>query len=241
MKIKCPLCGCENYFTGLENGGAKFCSECNTPLTEHKNPDTTENPYIKINNGEANTTFLGSKKMLDKETFSDGLIGWVAESLKVKGKRNGSFQVFLRNILEFGADKVPEEKFIEEIYYFYIWMAYINCVDAIQNKNNINSYFSYFYKKMYELVFKRKYGRYKEEEWIKILTQKLNGYIDAYNLFIKGDSIFSKSALGREFYKNLYGKESLDLIKNYIFTTFVTEELKFSFRTLLKGLMRCKI
>jgi len=32
MKIKCPLCGCENYFTGLEDEGTKFCSNCNTPL-----------------------------------------------------------------------------------------------------------------------------------------------------------------------------------------------------------------
>ncbi|MCG2791042.1 MAG: PD-(D/E)XK nuclease family protein [Actinomycetia bacterium] len=36
MKIKCPLCGCENYFTGLEDEGTKFCSECNTPLIEPK-------------------------------------------------------------------------------------------------------------------------------------------------------------------------------------------------------------
>jgi len=34
MKIKCPKCGCENYFTGLEDEGTKFCSECNTPLVE---------------------------------------------------------------------------------------------------------------------------------------------------------------------------------------------------------------
>ena len=36
MKIKCPLCGCINYFTGLEDEGTKFCSECNTPLDEPK-------------------------------------------------------------------------------------------------------------------------------------------------------------------------------------------------------------
>jgi len=36
MKIKCPLCGCINYFTGLEDEGTKFCSECNTPLNEPK-------------------------------------------------------------------------------------------------------------------------------------------------------------------------------------------------------------
>jgi len=32
VKIKCPLCGCENYFTGLEDEGTRFCSNCNEPL-----------------------------------------------------------------------------------------------------------------------------------------------------------------------------------------------------------------
>lgn len=37
MKIECPRCGCENYFTGLEEG-TKFCSNCNEPLFEKKIP-----------------------------------------------------------------------------------------------------------------------------------------------------------------------------------------------------------
>jgi tetratricopeptide (TPR) repeat protein len=37
VKIECPRCGCENYFTGLEEG-AKFCSNCNEPLFEKKIP-----------------------------------------------------------------------------------------------------------------------------------------------------------------------------------------------------------
>ena len=36
MKIKCPRCGCENYFTGLEDENARFCSNCNEPLFEKK-------------------------------------------------------------------------------------------------------------------------------------------------------------------------------------------------------------
>jgi uncharacterized Zn finger protein (UPF0148 family) len=67
MKIKCPLCGCENYFTGLEDEGTKFCSECNTPLVEPKIPDNIENPYIK--KGKTDNDFTGLKKILDKETF----------------------------------------------------------------------------------------------------------------------------------------------------------------------------
>ena len=34
MKIKCPACGSENYFTGLENKGSRFCSECHAPLNK---------------------------------------------------------------------------------------------------------------------------------------------------------------------------------------------------------------
>ena len=50
MKIKCPLCGCENYFTGLEDEGTKFCSECNTPLVEPKTTLDKETfcPYCEI-------------------------------------------------------------------------------------------------------------------------------------------------------------------------------------------------
>ena len=49
MKIKCPLCGCDNYFTGLEEG-TKFCSECNTPLVEPKTMLDKETfcPYCEI-------------------------------------------------------------------------------------------------------------------------------------------------------------------------------------------------
>ena len=32
MKIKCPVCGCENYFSGLEDEETRFCSSCNEPL-----------------------------------------------------------------------------------------------------------------------------------------------------------------------------------------------------------------
>lgn len=32
MKIKCPVCGNENYFTGLEDEETRFCSNCNEPL-----------------------------------------------------------------------------------------------------------------------------------------------------------------------------------------------------------------
>jgi len=56
MKIKCPKCDCENYFTGLEDEGTKFCSECNEPLVESKIPDNIENPYVKKENPNNNFT-----------------------------------------------------------------------------------------------------------------------------------------------------------------------------------------
>jgi len=46
MKIRCPLCGYENYFTGLEDEGTIFCCNCNNnkPLVKPKIPEATENP-----------------------------------------------------------------------------------------------------------------------------------------------------------------------------------------------------
>jgi len=242
MKIKCPACGAENYFTGLEDEGTKFCSNCNRPLPEPKIPDIAENPYIKIKKEGTNTAFLGSKKTLDKESFSNMLVDWVVASLKI-GRKNGIFKGFLKSIVEFGGDKVMEDKFYEEIIYFYMWLAYTNCVGIFQNKNIINGYFPHFTRKIYSLFSmfsKLEFGGYKEEEWEINLTKKINGYVDAYNLSIEEISRFSN--LGREFYKNLYGRERLaGATTIYIFTLFVTGELKDSFESLGKGLTRYKI
>ena len=52
MKIKCPACGYENYFTGLEDAGTMFCCNCNNnkPLVEPKIPDATEKPNKEASN-----------------------------------------------------------------------------------------------------------------------------------------------------------------------------------------------
>ena len=226
MKIKCQACGTENYFTGLEDEETRFCSSCNEPL-------------FKIRQEKPNTSFLGSKKILDKESFSNLLVDWVVESLKIR--RNGFFQGFLKNIEEFGADKVMKEKFEEEIYYLYIWLAHATSTSYIfQNKNKINDYFSHFIEKMYSLFFKMKFSGYEKEELIRNLREKLNGYADAYNLFLEGDPNCA-SFLGKEFYKNLYGRETLSATTTYLFTNFVVEELKASFESLGKELTRYKI
>jgi hypothetical protein len=238
MKIKCPLCGCKNYFTGLEDKGTKFCSNCNTPLDEPKNSGIIENSFIKI----PDINFPRPEKILDKETFCNTLTDWVVAGLKIR-RRNGIFKSFLKSIVEFGDDKVMEDKFYEEIIYFYMWLAYTNCVSVFQNKNKINGYFPHFTKKIYSLFSmfsKLEFGGYEEEEWERNLTKKINGYVDAYNLSIEEISHFSN--LGKEFYKNLYGRESLaGATTIYIFTIFVTEELKASFESLGKVLSRYKI
>jgi len=241
MKIKCPLCGFEN------EKGSKFCKNCNEPLVKFKIPNAIENPYTKKE--KPDTSSLGPKEMLDIETFCNTLIDWVVANIKIK--RKGLFQSFLKDIEEFGADRVVENQFFVEIIYFYMWLAYTSCVNTFQNKNKVNDYFSHFIDKMHGLFFKIEFGGYEKEGWIKYLAKKINGYTNAYNLLlkvIKGDSIsnksslvFNQSSLGREFYKNLYGREGLGAFKIYVFTTFVNEELKASFKTLGKLLMRYEI
>jgi len=240
MKIKCPLCGCENYFTGIEDEDTKFCSNCNRPLPEPKIPDTTKNLYIKNKKEGINTAFLESKKTLDKESFSNILIEWVVESLKTI-KITDQFQWFSKKIVGlFGADKVTKGKFTEEIYYLYIWLAYINSTPIFQNKNKISVYFYYFIEKMYELFLKIgfNFGGYKKEEWGKYQKERLNGYIDAYNFSIKNKNF---SPLGREFYKNLYGGKVPDFTNETVFTVFVVGELEISFKTLGKEITKYEI
>ena len=240
MKIKCPACGADNYFTGLEDEVTKFCSNCNRPLPEPKIPDTTENLYIKNKKEGINTAFLESKKTLDKESFSNVLIEWVVESLKTINI-TGQFQWFSKKIVGlFGADKVTKGKFTEEIYYLYIWLAYINSTPIFQNKNKISVYFYYFIEKMYDLFLKIgfNFGGYKKEEWGKNQKERLNGYIDAYNFSIKNKNF---SPLGREFYKNLYGGEVPGFTNETVFTVFVVGELEISFKTLGKELTKYKI
>ena len=52
MKIKCPLCGYENYFTGLEDEGTRFCSNCNEPLFKPEDYDIRNHPYFKKGEGK---------------------------------------------------------------------------------------------------------------------------------------------------------------------------------------------
>lgn len=64
MKIKCPLCDYENYFTGLEDEGNRFCSNCNEPLFKPVDFDMRYHPYFKNEDKKRN--------VLDSEHQSSG-------------------------------------------------------------------------------------------------------------------------------------------------------------------------
>jgi hypothetical protein len=93
---------------------------------------------------------------------------------------------------------------------------------------------------MYNLFLKKKFSGYEKEELIRNITKKINGYVDACSLFFEGDPYYI-SFLGKEFYKNLYGREPLGATTTHLFAIFVFEELKASFESLGKGLMKYKI
>ena len=44
MKIKCPACGAENYFSGLEDKETRFCSDCNEPLFKIRKDNHVREP-----------------------------------------------------------------------------------------------------------------------------------------------------------------------------------------------------
>ena len=44
MKIKCPACGTENYFSGLEDEETRFCSDCNEPLFKIRKDNHVREP-----------------------------------------------------------------------------------------------------------------------------------------------------------------------------------------------------
>jgi len=47
MKIKCPRCDCENYFTGLEDEDTRYCSNCGYPLFKPEDLDIRDHAYFK--------------------------------------------------------------------------------------------------------------------------------------------------------------------------------------------------
>ena len=60
MKIKCPACGAENYFSGLEDEETRFCSDCNEPL-------------FKIGKEKSYNSFQGSKLIFGLQRLLEGI------------------------------------------------------------------------------------------------------------------------------------------------------------------------
>jgi len=112
MKIKCPLCGCENYFTGLEDEGIKFCSNCNTPLVEPNISDNTENPYIKNEKEQPDINFTGPKKNLDTIIFCPYCGIELIDNYKGKYKCPSCNRVFIKSVSE-----ITENTDVKEVKY----------------------------------------------------------------------------------------------------------------------------
>ena len=79
MKIKCPACGAENYFTGLEDEKTRFCSECHKPL-------------FKIRKEKSDNSFPGSEQILNLQR----LLGRIQIS---EIKKDYLFKIFKNSII----------------------------------------------------------------------------------------------------------------------------------------------
>jgi hypothetical protein len=81
MKIKCPACGAENYFTGLEEEETRFCNSCNESL-------------FKIGKEKTYNAFLGSKQIFD----SQGLLERIQLGIKKDFMQDYLYRIFKNSI-----------------------------------------------------------------------------------------------------------------------------------------------
>ena len=227
MKIKCPECGCENYFTGLEDEYVRFCSSCGAGLFELNNP---------------NTDFFKHKIFLDKETFCNKVVVWLKMNLEVGEKE--FFYIFSKEIEEFGTGNVIDSQFYLENIYFNMFLIYFSCASVFKNKDKVDNYFNYFIDKTYDLIFKKKFGKYKKEVWMINIIRRLKDYAAVCNSETEGKYNSAKFSilLGGVFCKNFNNKAELDstykmaAITSYLFALF-----RFSFESLEKFLKEYKI
>ena len=241
MKIKCPVCGNENYFSGIEEG-TKFCSSCNRPLPEPKIPDNTENPYIKIEKGGINSAFLGSKKLLDKETFCNKVIVWLKSGLEVGEEE--FYHIFSKEIEKFETDNVVESHFYLENIYFHMFLIYFNCAYVFNNKDKVDDYFDYFVDKTYDLIFKKEFGKYKKEVWKINIMRRLKDYaaVCSSEPEKKYNSAKFSILLAAEFCKNFPDKAELDSTnKIAIIDSYLYMVLSLSLKTLGNYFKKYKI
>ena len=82
MKIKCPACGCENYFSGLEDEETRFCSSCNEPL-------------FKIGKEKSDKAFSGSRQIFN----SQRLLERIQLDIKKDFRQDYLFKIFKNSVI----------------------------------------------------------------------------------------------------------------------------------------------
>jgi ribosomal protein L33 len=88
MKIKCPACGAENYFSGLENAETRFCSSCNEAL-------------FKIGKEKSNNSFQGSKQIINLQSSLEEIHeGIQLGTIEYKDIGKLLAEIFIKNILK---------------------------------------------------------------------------------------------------------------------------------------------
>lgn len=101
MKIKCPVCGTENYFTGLEDEDDIVCSNCNKPLSKIRE----EKPKLRCE---------GGVKMA--KTNNKTQIG-VPEFVTKRQTPSGTYEVYKGSDAESAKDFLKNKKVNENKYY----------------------------------------------------------------------------------------------------------------------------
>lgn len=88
MKIKCPACGAENYFSGLEDEETRFCSNCNEPL-------------FKIGKVKSYNAIPRSKRIIDlQSSFEEIHEGIRLGTIEYKDIGKLLAEIFIKNILK---------------------------------------------------------------------------------------------------------------------------------------------
>ena len=88
MKIKCPACGAENYFSGLEDEESRFCSDCNEPL-------------FKIGKEKLYNAVPGSKQIINLQSSLEEIHeGIQLGTIEYKDIGKLLAEIFIKNILK---------------------------------------------------------------------------------------------------------------------------------------------
>ena len=208
MKIKCPACGYENYFTGLEDEYNRFCNNCGIGLFELDNQKITS---------------YKSKIFLSKDTFYNNVVVWLKSGLEADKK--DLYNIFSKEIEIFKNNSVLESQLYLEIIYFYMFLIYFNCAFIFKNKDKVEDYFNYFIDKTYDLIFKKEFGKYKKEDWKINMVRRLKDYTavckyepgekyitNKFTMFLT--MVFCKNFLNKE---ELVSTKKITMIDSYLY------------------------